>query len=85
MKNRPAMFAFFAQRKCLGMVAPVYYFIHWVLTPIDSFKSTDMRLTQMHYTRAILPSLLMVYYLPLIQSYLLLETSQRQTWLQLWQ
>ncbi|KEQ58673.1 FAD/NAD(P)-binding domain-containing protein [Aureobasidium melanogenum CBS 110374] len=80
----PAMFAFFAQRKCLGMVAPVYYFLH-VMTPIDSFKSTDMRLTQMHYTRAILPSLLMVYYLPLLQSYLLPETSQRQTWLQLWQ
>lgn len=81
----PAIFAFFAQKKCLGMVAPLYYFIHWVLTPIDSFKSTDMRLTQMHYTRAILPSLLMVYYLPLIQSYLLPGTSQRQTWLQLWQ
>ncbi|KAH0336412.1 FAD/NAD(P)-binding domain-containing protein, partial [Aureobasidium melanogenum] len=81
----PAIFAFFAQKKCLGMVAPLYYFIHWVLTPIDSFKSTDMRLTQMHYTRAILPSLIMAYYLPLIQSYLLPETSQRQTWLQLWQ
>jgi hypothetical protein len=39
----------------------------------------------MVYTRAILPSLLMVYYLPLVQSYLLPELSQRQTWLQLWQ
>ncbi|KAH0365965.1 FAD/NAD(P)-binding domain-containing protein, partial [Aureobasidium melanogenum] len=81
----PIIFALLAQRKGLGMIAPLYYFIHWVLTPIDSFKSTDMRLTQLNYTRAILPSLLMVYYLPLIQSYLLPEMGQRQTWLQLWQ
>jgi hypothetical protein len=66
------------------VAAPLYAFLHWVLTPIDTFKSTDMRLTNMIYTRAILPSLLMVYYLPLIQSYLLPEISQRQTWLQLW-
>ena len=44
-----------------------------------------MRLTKLHYTRAILPSLLTVYYLPLIQSYLLPEISQKQTWLQIWQ
>lgn len=59
--------------------------MHWVLTPIDTFKSTDMRLAKMHYTKAILPSLLMTFYLPLIQSWLLPEVSQRQTWLQLWQ
>lgn len=67
------------------MIFALYYFVHWVLTPIDSFKSTDMRLTQINYTRTILPSLLMVYYLPLIQSYLLPEMGQRQTWLQIWQ
>lgn len=67
------------------MIAPFYSFVHWVLTPIDSFKSTDMRLTQINYTRTILPSLLMVFYLPLIQSYLLPEVGQRQTWLQIWQ
>lgn len=44
-----------------------------------------MRLTNLHFTRAILPSLALVYYLPLIQSYLLPEAGQRQTWLQLWQ
>ncbi|KAG9604685.1 FAD/NAD(P)-binding domain-containing protein, partial [Aureobasidium melanogenum] len=81
----PIVFALLAQRNGLGMISALYYFVHWVLTPIDSFKSTDMRLTQMNYTRAILPSLLMVYYLPLIQSYLLPEMGQRQTWLQLWQ
>jgi hypothetical protein len=82
--SRPALFAILAQGKGLGVAAPLYYFLHWVLTPIDTFKSTDMRLTNMIYTRAILPSLLMVYYLPLLQTHLLHETSQRQTWLQLW-
>ncbi|KAI4724917.1 FAD/NAD(P)-binding domain-containing protein [Aureobasidium sp. EXF-10728] len=83
--NRPGLFALFAQMKGAGMVAPLYYFVHWVLTPIDSFRSTDMRLTNMKYTRAILPSLLTVYYLPLLQSHLLPEASQRQTWLAIWQ
>jgi hypothetical protein len=62
----------------------MYYFLHSVLTPIDTFKSTDMRLTKLHYTRAILPSLLMVYYLPLLQNYLLPEINQGETWLLLW-
>jgi hypothetical protein len=81
----PILFALLAQRNGLGMISALYFFVHWVLTPIDSFKSTDMRLTQMNYTRAVLPSLLVVYYLPLVQSYLLPEIGQRQTWLQLWQ
>ncbi|KAK5999341.1 hypothetical protein QM012_005559 [Aureobasidium pullulans] len=81
----PIVFAFFSQRNGLGLISPLYYFVHWVLTPIDSFKSTDMRLTRMNFTRAILPSLLMVYYLPLVQAYLLPEICQRQTWMQIWQ
>jgi hypothetical protein len=67
------------------MAAPLYYFLHWVLTPIDTFKATDMRLTKMNFTRAILPSLLVVYYLPLLQSRFLPAKDQRQLWLQLWQ
>lgn len=82
---RPILFALLAQRKGLGVAAPLYCFVHWVLTPIDTFKSTDMRLTKMHYTRAILPSLLMVYYLPLLQTWLLPDAGSRQTWLQIWQ
>jgi len=44
-----------------------------------------MRLTKMHYTKAILPSLLMTFYLPLIQSWLLPEATQKETWVQIWQ
>ncbi|THX67957.1 FAD/NAD(P)-binding domain-containing protein [Aureobasidium pullulans] len=80
----PSLFAFFAQSKGVGIVAPLYYFLHWVMTPIDSFKATDMRLTRLNYTRAILPSLFLVYYLPLLQSYLLPNKLQSQTWLQIW-
>lgn len=82
---RPILFTLLARKKGLGVAAPLYFFVHWVLTPIDTFKSTDMRLTKLHYTRAILPSLLTVYYLPLAQSYLLPEVGQKETWLQLWQ
>ncbi|KAI5250280.1 FAD/NAD(P)-binding domain-containing protein [Aureobasidium subglaciale] len=80
----PGLFAFFAQLKGIGLVAPLYYFLHWVLTPIDSFKATDMRLTRLNYTRSILPSLLIVYYLPILQNYFLPENIKGQTWLQIW-
>ncbi|KAI5203694.1 FAD/NAD(P)-binding domain-containing protein [Aureobasidium subglaciale] len=80
----PSLFAFFAQMKGVGLVAPLYYFLHWVLTPIDSFKATDMRLTRLNYTRSILPSLLMFYYLPLLQNQFLPEKIQGQAWLQIW-
>ncbi|THY17079.1 FAD/NAD(P)-binding domain-containing protein [Aureobasidium pullulans] len=80
----PSLFAFFAQSRGVGIVAPLYYFLHWVMTPIDSFKATDMRLTRLNYTRAILPSLFMVYYLPLLQCYFLPDMLQSQTWLQIW-
>ncbi|THV96163.1 FAD/NAD(P)-binding domain-containing protein, partial [Aureobasidium pullulans] len=80
----PSLFAFFAQSKGVGIVAPLYFFLHWVMTPIDSFKATDMRLTRLNYTRAILPSLLTVYYLPLLQSYFLPDNLESQTWLQIW-
>jgi len=82
---RPILFALLAQRKGLGVATPLYFFVHWVLTPIDTFKSTDMRLTKMHYTKAILPSLLMTFYLPLIQNWLLSEATQKETWLTIWQ
>ncbi|KAI5240624.1 FAD/NAD(P)-binding domain-containing protein [Aureobasidium subglaciale] len=80
----PSLFAFFAQVKGIGLVAPLYYFLHWVLTPIDSFKATDMRLTRLNYTRSILPSLLMVYYFPILQDYFLPVNVKGQTWLQIW-
>ncbi|THW08584.1 FAD/NAD(P)-binding domain-containing protein [Aureobasidium pullulans] len=80
----PSLFAFLAQSKGVGIVAPLYSFLHWVMTPIDSFKATDMRLTRLNYTRAILPSLLTVYYLPLLQSYFLPDNLESQTWLQIW-
>ncbi|KAI5274669.1 FAD/NAD(P)-binding domain-containing protein [Aureobasidium subglaciale] len=80
----PGLFAFFAQLKGIGLMAPLYYFLHWVLTPIDSFKATDMRLTRLNYTRSILPSLLIVYYLPILQNYFLPENIKGHTWLQIW-
>ncbi|KEQ90265.1 hypothetical protein AUEXF2481DRAFT_576182 [Aureobasidium subglaciale EXF-2481] len=80
----PSLFAIFAQVKGIGLVAPLYYFLHWVLTPIDSFKATDMRLTRLNYTRSILPSLLMVYYFPILQDYFLPVNVKVQTWLQIW-
>ena len=42
-------------------------------------------MTKMHFTRAVLPSLLLVFYLPLVQTWLLPEGGKRQIWEILWQ
>lgn len=45
---------------------PVYYFVYTSLMPISRFKASDLRLTDMSYTRSVLPLTLGGYYLPYI-------------------
>ncbi|KAK5654520.1 hypothetical protein OQA88_7149 [Cercophora sp. LCS_1] len=48
----------------MATIAPVYYTLHYVFSPIDVFKASDMRLTNAAYTRCILPSLMVAYFAP---------------------
>ncbi|KAF2144829.1 uncharacterized protein K452DRAFT_306590 [Aplosporella prunicola CBS 121167] len=48
----------------VGAVMPIYFFIHYVFTPIEAFSMLDKRLTDMRYTASVLPVMILIYYIP---------------------
>lgn len=69
----------------MGVVSPLYYILHYSFTPIDKFKATDMRLTRISYTKAVLPTLILAYYVPLYLSFHASSFSSRVSWSFFWQ
>ena len=69
----------------MGVVAPLYYFLHYVLSPIEKFSSTDHRLTRLNYSIAVLPAVLGAFFLPLCGAFLWPNLVERQSWLFIWQ
>jgi hypothetical protein len=53
----------------IGATGPIFYFLHYIFSPIENFAALDMRLTDLLYTKSILPSMVLGYYLPLYMSY----------------
>lgn len=81
----PFLFTLASQFVGVGVISPLYYLLHYVFIPIDSFKASDMRLTRIAYTRAVLPALVLAHYLPLYASFLWPSFEGRIYWNFLWQ
>lgn len=45
----------------VGVVMPVYFFLHYLASSVDAFAAADMRLMNVAYIRSILPSLLLMF------------------------
>jgi hypothetical protein len=45
---------------------PVYFYLHYTLTPISRFRAKDLRLTDLAYTGSVLPAMLVLWYIPLL-------------------
>lgn len=77
-----------AQVNGIGMIAPMYYFIHYVSGPLqaDAPSTTSASPIDIHEAKAILPAVLISYYLPtLAQNLPLLSLSVRQIICAFWQ
>ncbi|KAL4863363.1 hypothetical protein BDV12DRAFT_202139 [Aspergillus spectabilis] len=48
---------------------PVYYALHYILSPVGAFKSADMRTTDLAYTRSVFPVVLLVLGFPFFPTY----------------
>ncbi|KAK0614945.1 hypothetical protein B0T17DRAFT_372787 [Bombardia bombarda] len=81
----PILFTLAGQIVGLGVLAPFYFFLHYILSPIGNFQVTGQRLTRMHYTAAVLPAVVIGYYVPFYSLYFWPELGTRQGWLFLWQ
>jgi len=81
----PLLFTLSSQFLGVGVISPLYYLLHYILSPIEAFKASDMRLTRIAYTKSILPTLILVYYLPLYFSFFTPSLADRISWNFLWQ
>lgn len=55
----PTIFCILALRFSIGVISPCYYFLHFVFSRIDKFAAADARLTNVPYTRTVLPLVLL--------------------------
>jgi hypothetical protein len=69
----------------IGVVAPAYYFLSYVFTPVEKFKSTERRLGRLNYSVTVLPVLLGTYYLPAFCMLQWPTLAGRDKWLSVWQ
>jgi hypothetical protein len=79
------LFTFLGQLRGIGVVSPIYYFLYYISTPIENLKASDMRLGRMNYALAILPTLILAYYIPAYAMFHWSTLSGRESWLFIWQ
>lgn len=82
---RPGLFTFLGQLRRIGVVSPIYYFLYYISTPIENLKASDMRLGRMNYALAVLPTLILAYYIPAYAMFHWSTLSGRESWLFIWQ
>jgi hypothetical protein len=64
----------------------LYCFVHYIQSPIENFRSRDLRLTDMSYTASVLPVLILAHYIPMFASYsTYLSPQTRHVFIWIWQ
>ncbi|KAK4148552.1 hypothetical protein C8A00DRAFT_19628, partial [Chaetomidium leptoderma] len=61
---RPNLFTALGQVLGIGVIAPLYCFLHYTLSPIENFSALDQRLTSVRSAYAALPAVLLTYLVP---------------------
>lgn len=52
-----------------SIAMPLYFYVHYALSPISRFRAKDLRLTDLGYTRSVLPLLLTLWHIPILTSW----------------
>ncbi|ELR04662.1 hypothetical protein GMDG_01521 [Pseudogymnoascus destructans 20631-21] len=60
----PTIFGIFFQLHGIGHIAPVYFFLHYVQSPLENYHASDNRLTQIGAVKTIIPTILLSYVAP---------------------
>ncbi|KAK0708063.1 hypothetical protein B0H67DRAFT_494899 [Lasiosphaeris hirsuta] len=79
--HNPSILTLASQLVGLGVVCPLYCFLSYIYAPIDSPVSSDQRSS----LTAVLPALLVGYYIPAYAMFFWPDLAERQSWLFLWQ
>ncbi|KAK4239014.1 hypothetical protein C8A03DRAFT_14582 [Achaetomium macrosporum] len=81
----PNLFTALGQLFGIGVMAPLYCFLHYVFSPVEKFSSLDQRLTCVRWSRAALPAVLLAYTLPFYATMAWPDLPFRQVLLFVWQ
>ncbi|GJN69675.1 hypothetical protein PLICBS_003725 [Purpureocillium lilacinum] len=82
----PILLTFFAQIIPVGLLGPLYYFALSVLAPLDQLlASSDARRLDTATIAAVLPTILLAYYVPHFGSYWPTSLEERHWWNWIWQ
>lgn len=83
--NSPGLFTLLGQLRGVGVVIPVYYFLHYIFAPVEKLKAKDMRLGKTNYAMVLLPAMILTHYIPAYAMFYWPTFSGRESWLFLWQ
>jgi hypothetical protein len=64
--SRPTVFGILYQVFGIGFIAPVYYFLHYVQSPLEKYAAADNRMTQIGAVKTIIPSIAISHAVPSI-------------------
>lgn len=65
-QSSPTLFATLGQTVGHGYIAPLYYFFHYVQSPLENYAAADNRLTNVGSVKTIIPTVALSYILPSI-------------------
>jgi hypothetical protein len=66
------------QVKGIGFIAPIYYFLHYVQSPLENYSAADNRMTVISSAKTIIPTIAISYILPTIAMFIAPQLSTRQ-------
>lgn len=67
-----------AQTLGAGLVYPVYFFLHYIQSPLEKYHAADNRLTQMGPVKTILPTIAISYIVPTLGMFFATGLANRQ-------
>lgn len=71
MKPRPTLLGVAFQAKGVGYILPVYFFLHYIQSPLENYKKPEDRLTRVNAIKTIIPTIALTFILP---TYAMLNT-----------
>ncbi|RDI87660.1 hypothetical protein Vi05172_g2254 [Venturia inaequalis] len=81
----PTLFLLLGQWRYIGVISPIYYFLTYITSPIENFKTRDMRLGRLNFALVLLPTMVFTYYLPMMVMLFWPSFEGRELGLWIWQ
>jgi hypothetical protein len=81
----PIVFAIAFQLYGIGCVGPLYYFVHYIQSPLSQFLAADMRLINVAYARTALATFAIAYIAPTLAMYFAPSVATRISVNAIWQ